>query len=145
MKDEINSRILETMFRFFKTVKPTMSFHSKTSDLTMVQFEALILIKHNPDIQMKDLAEHFSITMPSATSLIDKLIEMKYAGRKNDIKDRRIVKIHLTKQGEKLLHEAMKQRETKINRLLSSLSKNDKEDLLRILETVVEKTEAYEK
>ncbi len=145
MKDEINNRILETMFRFFKSVKPTMSFHSKTSDLTMVQFEALILIKHNPDIQMKDLAEYFSITMPSATSLIDKLIEMKYANRKNDIKDRRIVKINLTKQGEKLLHEAMKQREIKINTLLASLSRKDKEELLRILETVIEKTENYEK
>ena len=145
MKDEINDRILETMFRFFKSMKPTMSFHSKTSNLTMVQFEALIFLKHNKDAQMKDISEYFSITMPSATSLMDKLIEMGYAQRKNDIKDRRIVKINLTNHGEKLFQEAMKQRETKINILLSSLSLKDKQDMLRILETLIEKSDNYEK
>jgi DNA-binding MarR family transcriptional regulator len=85
---------------------------------------------------MRDIAKCFSITMPSATALIDKLIEMKFVFRKNDETDRRIVKISLTKQGEKLLEEAMKQRMDKINKFLVSLSKKDKEDLLRILQKI---------
>ena len=136
MKDKINNEISEAIFKFFKSVKPTMSYDSKAFHLTMVQFEALICLKHNSDMQMRDIAECFSITMPSATVLVDKLIEMKFVARSNDIKDRRIVKIKLTKQGEKLLEEAMKQRKNKIHKFLFSLSKKDKEDLLRILHKI---------
>ncbi len=136
MNDKINNEISETIFKFFKSMKPTMSYDSKTFHLTMVQFEALICLKHNNNMQMRDIAECFAITMPSATALVDKLIEMKFVTRNNDIKDRRIVKISLTKQGEKLLEEAMKQRIIKINKCLSSLSKKDKEDFFRILQKI---------
>ena len=70
---------------------------------------------------------------------------MKYAQRKNDTKDRRIVKINLTKQGEKLMHDAMRQRRNKINKLLSYLSQEDKKHLFRILKNVMEKAENDEK
>lgn len=136
MNDKINNEISETIFKFLKSIKPTMSYDSKAFHLTMVQFEALICLKHTNNMQMRDIAECFYITMPSATALIDKLIEMKFVTRNNDIKDRRIVKISITKQGEKLLEEAMKQRHDKVNKLLSSLSKKDKEDLLRILQRI---------
>ncbi len=137
MKDEINNQIVDIMFKVFRTMKDTMSFNSKSSHLTMVQFEALICLKKNKELQMKDFADHFSITMPTATSLIDKLIEAKYAVRKNDAKDRRIVRISITKQGEKLLHEAMSQRANKVNKLLGNLSSDDKNELLRILSSIV--------
>lgn len=137
MADEINNQITETIFNFLRSVKPTMCFDSKTSHLSMVQLETLIFLNKRKDAQMSDIATHFSITMPSATSLINKLIELKYAQRKNDVKDRRVIKIHLTSQGESLLDEAMAQRKQKINKLLSYLSLQDKEDLLRILQKLV--------
>ncbi len=139
MNDEVNNEIIEALFHFFKAMKPSMSYDSRTSHLTMLQFEALHLIKKSEDAQMTDIAEHFSIRMPSATALIDKLIEMKFVVRKNDTKDRRIVKIYITKQGDKLLDEAMRQRTSKINKLLSFLSKKEKEDLLVILKKVISK------
>lgn len=145
MKDEINSSIVDAMFRMFKAMKNTMSYNSKSSHLTMVQFEALIFIKKNKEVQMRDISKNFRITMPTATSLMDKLIKMKYAQRRNDSKDRRIVKISLTKQGEKLMHDAMIQRRNKINKLLSYLSQEDKKQLFRILESVSEKAENDEK
>ena len=126
MVDEINHQITETIFKFFKSMKPTMSFDSKTSHLTMVQLETLIFLHKQKDAQMSDISGHFSITMPSATSLINKLIQLKYAQRKNDVKDRRVIKIHLTNQGERLLDEAMTQRKQKISKVLSFLSVQDK-------------------
>jgi DNA-binding MarR family transcriptional regulator len=89
---------------------------------------------------MGDIANHFATTMPTATALVDKLITAKLVKRENDIKDRRIVKINLTKQGEKLLTQVKKQRASKMKKLLSYLSKQDKLDLLRILEVLAEKS-----
>ena len=145
MKDEVNDKIIGTMFKVFRALKDTMSFTSQSSHLTIVQFEGLICLRKNKEMQMKDFADYFSITMPTATSLVDKLIATNYATRKNDTKDRRIVKISITRQGERVLEEAMKHRANKLNKLLSYLSKQDKIELLRILETVAEKTGSNEK
>lgn len=90
---------------------------------------------------MGDISAHFSTTMPTATALVDKLITAKLVQRENDAKDRRIVKINLTKSGEKLLIEVKKQRSTKMKKLLSYLSKQDKLELLRILEVLAGKSE----
>lgn len=141
MEDELNNSIIEAMFKVFKAMKNTMSYNSESSHLTMVQFEALIFIKKNKEVQMRDISKNFKITMPTSTSLIDKLIVMRYVQRKSGFGDRRIVKINLTKQGQKLLEQAMKQRRSKINRLLSYLSHKDKNNLLKIFESVIKKVE----
>ena len=141
MADEINDKILEAMFKLVKDFKGSMSDSFKHSHLTMLQCEAMLCIKKHKEAHMGDIASHFSTTMPTATSLIDKLIGTKYVTRENDINDRRIVKLGLTKSGEKLLSEATKQKANKMSKLLSYLSKQDKLELLRILNILAEKSE----
>lgn len=141
MADEINNKVLEAIFKLGRNFKDSMSDSFKHSHSTMLQCEAMICIKKHKDIHMGDIAAHFSTTMPTATALVDKLIEAKYVRRENDPKDRRVVRINLTKSGEKLLDEATKQRSKKMNKLLSYLSKQDKLELLRILEVLAQKSE----
>ena len=141
MSDKINTLIIEYMFKVFKTVKHNMSISSESAHITAVQFEALFFIKKNKEVAMNQISEHFSTTMPTATSLVDKLIAAKLAIRRNDSKDRRIVKISITKQGEKILSEAVKHRTYVMNKMLSYLSEEDKVQLLKIFQKIVEKTE----
>jgi DNA-binding MarR family transcriptional regulator len=141
MADEINDKILEAMFKLVKDFKGSVSDSFKHSHLTMLQCEAMLCIKKHKEAHMGDIASHFATTMPTATALIDKLIGTKYVTRENDANDRRIVRINLTKSGEKLLLEATKQKANKMNNLLSYLSKQDKLDLLRILNILAEKSE----
>jgi len=141
MADEINNQILEALFKLVKDFKGTMSDSFKHSHLTMLQCEAMLCIKQHKQAHMGDIASHFATTMPTATALIDKLIGTKYVKRENDVKDRRIVRINLTKAGEKLLSEATKQKTSKMDKLLSYLSKQDKLELLRILKVLAEKSE----
>jgi DNA-binding MarR family transcriptional regulator len=142
MADEINNQILEAIFKLGRNFKGSMSNSFKHSHSTMLQCEAMLCIKKNKNTNMGDIAEHFSTTMPTATSLIDKLIDAKYVKRENDPKDRRVVRINLTKSGEKLLDESTKQRTEKMNKLLSYLPEQDKLELVRILSTLAEKSEA---
>lgn len=144
MSDEINNEIIDMMSRLFRTMKHSMSFHSEHSHVTTLQFEVLWCIKKKKHAQMGEIAENFSVAMPTATALINKLIITKLVKRESDKKDRRIVRIALTKQGEKLLDEMAKQRNNRIHELLSYLSGKDKRDFLRILKTIVEKSESYE-
>jgi DNA-binding MarR family transcriptional regulator len=141
MADEINDQILEAMFKLMRDFKGRISENFEHSHLTILQCQALECIKKTAGMHMGDIASHFSTTMPTATALIDKLITAKLVKRANDPKDRRIVKIHLTKSGEKLLAEAKKQRASKMKKLLSYLSRQDKLELLRILKVLAQKSE----
>lgn len=141
MSNEINNKILEAMFKLVRDFKGSMSEKFEHSHLTLLQAQALDCIKGKGDTHMGDIANHFSTTMPTATALVDKLIAAKLVKRENDPKDRRIVRISLTKEGEKLLSEAKKQRANKMNKLLSYLSKEDKTELLRILDILASRSE----
>ena len=141
MVDEANNQILEAIFKLGRNFKGSMSDSFKHSHSTMLQCEAMLCIKKHKNTNMGDIAEHFSTTMPTATALIDKLIEAKLAKREDDPNDRRVVRINLTKSGEKLLDEATKQRTEKMNKLLSYLPEQDKLNLLRILNILAQKSE----
>ena len=125
-------------------MKESMCFTSSITHLSMLQLQALILIKKTPNVQMRDIATHFRIELPSATSLLNKLHEMKLVQRQADPDDRRIVRINLTADGQALLKNAMIERSKKIEKLLAFLSEKDKEELLRILLTLTEKMEMKE-
>lgn len=141
MNDELNNSIIDAFSKVMRTMKHTFFLRSKTSHVTMLQFEALSCILKMRKAHMGDIAEHFSTTMPTATSLIDKLIETDLVKRKNDRDDRRVVEIKLTYKGKQLLKDMARQRENKISHLLSFISKKDKLELLRILEILAKKSE----
>jgi DNA-binding MarR family transcriptional regulator len=140
MNDKVNNKITDIMFKVFRNVKHNIYLDSHKTHLTPAQFEALIFIKKNKEANMGDIADCFSTTMPTATSLIDKLILAKYVVRQSDPTDRRIVRIMITKNGEDALSETLLHKEKVMNKILSFLSPNDKLELLRIMQKIADKS-----
>src|SRR5690349_6388385 len=130
MSDTTN-KLIEVMFKVSRFMK-SMHYKSPLVNLSMIQLQALIFLKHNPSAQMSDIATHFRIELPSATSLVNKLHEMELVERQTDDKDRRLVRIDLTNTGQTLLKDAMIERNKKIETLLSYVAESDKDELLRI-------------
>lgn len=142
----INDQLIEIIFALSRAMKEGMTFDSETSQLTVLQLQALIFIKKNKAVSMGDIANQFKISLPTATVLSDKLVNTDLIQRDRDENDRRIVDVSLTKNGESLLREAMKQRHQKINKMLSYLSSEDKKKLFNILKNLsVNIQKAYEK
>lgn len=144
MADEINEQIIETLFKIARNFKGNIHGDFEHSHLTMLQCQALECVKKKKNAHMADIASHFATTMPTATALIDKLIAAKLVKRENDVKDRRVVKIFMTKLGDKLLHQVIKRKSEKMGKVLSYLSDQDKVELLRILGVIAEKSEYSE-
>lgn len=134
-----NGQLVETICTLSKLMKEQMSYSTDLTTLTLAQLQTLIFLKNHRSVSMRDIANHFSIELPSATSLLNKLHSVELVERQQDEKDRRIVRIALTAKGESLLKEAMEQRTKKISHMLSSLSQKDQDDLLRILQILVAK------
>ena len=136
MADKLNNEIIEMLINVMRTMRHSLSGKLGASHITMLQFEALWHIKQNKNTQMSDISKHFATTMPTATSLVDKLILINLVKRIDDPEDRRIVNVKLTKKGEKILRDFLRQRESRMNLFLSFLSLSDKKDLLRIMKKI---------
>lgn len=138
MKDKtLNDEIAENIFSLSRLMKDEMAFDSDTAQLTILQIHALVFVKKNRTVTMTEVASKFNISLPTATSLSNKLVSAKLIKRQNDKTDRRVVKLILTEKGEKLLKVAMEQRSQKINTLLSYMPKKEKEQLLKILQNLL--------
>ena len=145
MANKLNQEIIDYMFEVIKTVKHKMFLCSESANITPVQFGAMHYIYSKKKVSMSQISEYFSTTMPTATSLIDKLIVAKLVIRKHDSKDRRIINISLTTQGEKVLKEAAKNRTNSMNKMLTYLTDDEKEQLLKIFKKIVDKQKINEK
>ncbi len=146
MTSTINDQLAEIIFSFSRVMKEEMTFDSETSQLTVLQLQALILIKKKKILSMSDIADQFKISLPTATVLSDKLVKTKLVKRARSKSDRRIVNVLLTEKGEVVLTKAIRQRHQKINKMLSYLSLKDKRQILRIMKNLSGKIEkAYEK
>lgn len=136
----LNDKLLEFIFKLSR-FKEHMAFSSDLTQLTMHQIQALVFLQKHENAQMREIAEHFKIELPSATSLINKLVSVNLVERKADEHDRRLVRIVLTQHGKDLFEQVKKDRSKKIEQMLSYLSEEDKHELLRIMEKLVAKME----
>lgn len=89
---------------------------------------------------MKEIADYLAITPPSATALINNFIKAGIARRELNSKDRRAIKIAITEKGKKYLKDNVRQASSRMRKNLETLSKNEQEQLSKILKKV---SEAY--
>ncbi|GAB4218815.1 MAG: hypothetical protein Fur009_1790 [Candidatus Microgenomates bacterium] len=135
MKNNLDKEISEKIFGVYRRMK--QGFNSlKKINITMIQLHALVFIKENKNCQLTDLAKNFSITLPTANSLIEKLVNLKLVGRKNDKTDRRIIHLFLTDKGLKTLQKLEKERINCFSSFINKLNNQEKKQLLEILEKI---------
>jgi DNA-binding MarR family transcriptional regulator len=135
MKDT-TFELIEMMFKLSRLMKEEMSFSNNLMQLSALQIQMLFFLDHNKEVDMSDIARYLHIELPSATSLLNKLYVKKLVKRSADPKDRRIVRITLTSEGKSLLEQATSQRKKKMEKALSYLTKQEKTDLLNILNSL---------
>lgn len=86
---------------------------------------------------MKEIAQHLRIASPTATTFVDRLIAQKVVERKSDAKNRKIVKVHLTTKGAKMLSQQFDAHHKALRKLFATLNVQDQKSLARILETIL--------
>ncbi len=87
-----------------------------------LHIETLVYISKHQGRSMKDIAEHLSITAPSATSLIAALAEKGLVERHADSSDKRSLRITLTAKGRAVLKKTLARGMDILASLFASLS-----------------------
>ena len=134
-------KFIEVMFKNSRMLREEMRYSSNIAHLSMLQIHTLSFLKQKKNAQMSEIAENFHIELPSATSLLNKLVALQLVERQADEKDRRMVRIALTKAGHDILKKAMEEKLTHIEHMLSYLTESEQHELLRLLEKLNERIE----
>jgi MarR family 2-MHQ and catechol resistance regulon transcriptional repressor len=118
---------------FKRTITESFLKESKNLGFSPSHFEILIYLHEKGPVTMKNIASLLSITPPSASSLVDKLVSKKLVIRQSLDNDRRTIHVKLGEESHKLFAKIHKRKMVWFGKMLNKLSKKEKEDLVRIL------------
>lgn len=113
---------------------PGASFARK--DLSFGQMHVLMLLHQSGPLTVGQLAEILAVSMPSVSSMLDRLEEHSLVERRRDESDRRLVHVQLTDRGRAGAEEAAGFRRGAIERVLQQFSNSELEALLTVVEAV---------
>ncbi|HEY6020884.1 MAG TPA: MarR family transcriptional regulator [Candidatus Paceibacterota bacterium] len=104
--------------------------------LPFAQCEILAFVAEHNSPTMREIAKHFNITAPSATSLVEGLVRHKMLTRAQDAQDRRAVRLVLTAAGKRTATTLAKRKATVLGGIINKLNDDDRRDLERILRRI---------
>jgi len=107
--------------------------------LTLPQLRTVFIIAHNRTSSVVQVAQQLGIGEPTASHLIDKLVQAGLVQRTEDPKDRRRVQVQLTPAGNALI-ERLLGWEDVLGELLHQLSKEELNLIRRGLSILLDKT-----
>jgi DNA-binding MarR family transcriptional regulator len=99
------------------------------ADLTPSQLSVLAAVEATPRLRIGDLANGQNITAPSATRIVQGLVELSYVERQIDPDDKRACPISITAHGRQALATIRNQTTDLINRRLTELPRADQTKL----------------
>ena len=139
---ENNKKIEQIISLFFTTSRLIYKESTKDKDrpdfFSFLQLEVLGYIKENKKLSMKKVASFLSVTPPSATSLINRLVKTGVLMRFFDEKDRRTVLLSLTPKGEVALNREFKKVSAQMQKTLMKLNSKEQKNLIEIFQKLRE-------
>jgi len=128
-----NNDILSLFWTTARQIKQQLACDHPFSSLTIGQLETLRYVAEKKQVFMKELANSFNITPPSATAMIDHLAKLGLITRSQDKKDRRNVYLTLTSKGGRVYKKTTDQQQQRLKTLLGRLNPKEKNQLIKIL------------
>lgn len=114
-------------------------------EISTPQFNALLELQEFGALTMGELCKHLFTACSTATDLADRLERAGLVERVRDIKDRRVVRMHLLPKGEEVVNEVISARRNFLDDVLTEYPEQEHADLLDALVTLAERMEKVDK
>lgn len=102
--------------------------------ITPPQFVALQWLFELGDMTIGDLSNKMYLAFSTTTDLIDRMERSNLVQRVRDEQDRRVVRIHLLKEGERIIEEVIDKRQQYLKDILKQFDENEVTNLSTLLE-----------
>lgn len=98
--------------------------------LTTAQLRVLFHVRNDPGVTAGELASRLSVTPPTISGIVDRLVKLSLIRREDDESDRRLVRNHLTEPGEAACSRLERGSEIFTRRILIEMNHEDLEALM---------------
>ena len=99
--------------------------------LTTAQLRVLFYVRADPGVTAGALATRLSVTPPTISGIVDRLVKLGLIRREDDEADRRLVRNHLTDTGVSACGRLERGAEVFTRRILVEMDHNELEELIR--------------
>jgi MarR family transcriptional regulator, organic hydroperoxide resistance regulator len=113
--------ILAAQQIFARTIGAAMSSVWMNLDLSMAQLKTLMALYNGGAQPIGQIAEYLRVGQPTASHLVDRLVQAQFVGRTEDAQDRRRTLASLTPAGEALVQQITQVRLETLRHWLSQL------------------------
>ena len=101
--------------------------------ITPPQFVALQWLHESGDMTIGDLSNKMYLAFSTTTDLVDRMEKNELVQRVRDEQDRRVVRIHLLPEGERIIQEVIDERQNYLRDLLRDFEVDEAQELLKLL------------
>lgn len=129
-------QLISMIFATSRLIRERVKDREKINPFSFLRLETLRYVTEKDNPSMKDIADYLCVAPPSATSLINSLVEARQIERSYDKNDRRFVRLIVTPKGKTALASGFKKITTKMRRALSNLNAKERSSLFKILENI---------
>ena len=105
----------------------------KNYTITPPQFIALQWLFEHGDMTIGDLSNRMFLAFSTTTDLVDRMEKNNLVKRVRDDQDRRVVRIHLLSEGERVIEEVIDKRRHYLNTVLSDFDQEEKKKFSYLL------------
>jgi DNA-binding MarR family transcriptional regulator len=126
-----SNQLADLIFAMNRLTKEGMEYG--LNSLTFTQLQTLSFVYRSSNPTMKEIAKYLHITPPSATSMVNNLVKLKFLKRKINGSDKRSINLLLTTKGEKEVHKGYALAKKHLEKRLDYLSEKDKREFIRII------------
>lgn len=123
-------KILSLLFNISRRMR------DENQKYSMLHFQTLRYIQEQGRPFMHDVAGYLCVTPPAATLLIDGLVKDKLIIRSFDKKDRRTVRVALTRRGKTFLAQGIRKKMNKLQKVFAILTPKERAVLAALLQKV---------
>lgn len=99
--------------------------------LTTAQLRVLFLLRESPGVTAGELASRLAVTPPTISGIVDRLVKLDLVRREDDPNDRRLVRNHLTAEGEQRCSKLEEGGDQFTRRILVEMDDEELDALLR--------------
>ncbi len=110
----------------------------RSSDLSLPQFNVLMMLHHRGDCGVSDVGAHMAITAAAASQLVEGLVQKGLMERTEDPADRRAKQLTLTPRGQQLIERGIEARNRWTDQLTRRLTAEQRDSIGAALKQLTE-------
>ncbi|MFD3155419.1 MarR family winged helix-turn-helix transcriptional regulator [Haloimpatiens sp. FM7330] len=129
----LNELLVETFNDILEIEQKTLK-EGVFNDLSITEMHTIEAIGMYESRAMSEVAKELDITVGTLTTAINNLVRKEYVQRKRDEKDRRVVKIALTRKGKLAYRVHEKFHSNMVKATIEGLTEEEEEILIRSLD-----------